>query len=176
MSSADEDRIDPALVAALYAAHGEELRRFLVGLLGDRQLAGDVLQSTFVRAMEAGHTSREETRKAWLFRVAYHEAMAVRRRETTGGRVVRKWSHHQETEGRASDEPLLRREAIERVQEALAGLPPEQQEVVRLRIYEELTFAQIAARLGTPLGTILGRMRAATLKLKNALTPPTEET
>lgn len=162
-------RIDPAAVAALYLQYGEELRRFLVGLLRDPQLAADCLQATFARAVEVGHTSREETRKAWLFRVAYHEAMAVRRREATGERIVRRVAWSREHAAGSADEPLLSLEAVERVREAIDDLPPDQQQIVRMRIYEEKTFAVIAEELKIPLGTALGRMRAAMLKLRKRL-------
>jgi RNA polymerase sigma-70 factor (ECF subfamily) len=55
------------------------------------------------------------------------------------------------------------------VRKAVEALPAEQREVVRLRIDEEKTFAEIAALTGKPLGTILTRMRLATKKLADAL-------
>ncbi|MCA9247413.1 MAG: hypothetical protein KDA42_09870, partial [Planctomycetales bacterium] len=59
-------------------------------------------------------------------------------------------------------------------------LPSEQREVVRMRIYEEKKFAEIAAELELPLGTVLTRMRLALKKLEAALgqeygAPPSEE-
>ena len=81
MSAAEDSRLDSAVVAALYLDHGEELKRFLLGLLNDSQLAHDVLQATFTKMIERGHQTKQESRMAWLFRVAYHEAMAVRRRQ-----------------------------------------------------------------------------------------------
>ena len=80
LTTADDSKLDPAVVAALYMEHAEELRAFLIGVLRSSDLAGEVLQTTFVRAIEVGHTSRQETRKGWLFRVAFNEAMALRRR------------------------------------------------------------------------------------------------
>src|SRR5438552_16880369 len=82
--------LDPSIVAALYVDHGEELRRFLLGILMDAQLTSDVLQATFVKMVERGHEIKEASRKAWLFRVAYHEAMAYRRREGVGSKVLRR--------------------------------------------------------------------------------------
>ena len=169
MPSAERGQLDPSVVAALYVQHGEELRRFLLGLLRDAQLTSDVLQATFVKLSERGHETREESRKAWLFRVAYHEAMAYRRREGVGDKVLRRVAWHTRGAADAADEPLLRLEAVEAVREALNELPPEQRQVVRMRIYEEKTFATIAKELKIPLGTALGRMRAATIKLRAAL-------
>ena len=55
--------IDPTRVAALFAEYGAELRRFVLGVVRDPELAGDVLQVTFARAVERGHTARAETIK-----------------------------------------------------------------------------------------------------------------
>ena len=161
--------LDPSVVAALYVQHGEELRRFLLGILRDAQLASDVLQMTFAKMVERGHETQAATRKAWLFRVAYHEAMAYRRREGVGDKVLRRVAWHTNAAAGSSDEPLLRLESVQAVREALDDLPPEQRQVVRMRIYEEKTFATIAKELKIPLGTALGRMRAATIKLRAKL-------
>jgi RNA polymerase sigma-70 factor (ECF subfamily) len=169
LPSTDTGPLDPSVVAALYVEHGEELRRFLLGILRDAQLTSDVLQATFVKMAERGHETKEASRKAWLFRVAYHEAMAYRRREGVGDKVLRRMAWHTNGAAGAADEPLLRIEAVQSVREALKELPPEQRQVVRMRIYEEKTFATIAKELKIPLGTALGRMRAATIKLRAKL-------
>ena len=167
-----EGSLDPSVVAALYIEHGEELRRFLLGILRDAQLTSDVLQATFTKLVERGHETRSSSRKAWLFRVAYHEAMAYRRRQGVGDRVLRNVAWHTNGTAGPAEEPLLRLEAVQSVRDALERLPPEQRQVVRMRIYEEKTFAVIATELKIPLGTALGRMRAALIKLRARLAPP----
>lgn len=168
-----EGPLEPAAIAALYAQHAEELRRFVLGLCGDSHLTGDVLQATFAKAIEAGHQSREETRKAWLFRVAFNEAMAQRRRQATGRRVLHQWAEGSAGDGSqnglTSGDELVRRETVELVRQALDELPPEQAQVVRMRIYDQKKFSEIAAELGIPLGTALGRMRIALEKLRGRL-------
>ena len=170
--------LDPSVVAALFVEHGEELRRFLLGVLRDGQLAADVLQATFVKLVQRGHETRQETRKAWLFRVAYHEAMAIRRREGVGDKVLRNVAWHSNGSAGPADEPVIRFESVAAVREALEQLPPDQRQVVRMRIYEEKTFAVIAKELKIPLGTALGRMRSALIKLraKFNVKPDTGET
>ena len=169
MSLPQEGKLNPAIIAALYLEHGDELRRFLLGLLRDAQLAADVLQATFAKAIERGHETREESRKAWLFRVAYHEAMAVRRREGVGDRVFRRVAWQTNGSAAAADEPVIRFESVAAVKDALEELPADQRQIVRMRIYEEKTFAVIAEELQIPLGTALGRMRAALIKLRAKL-------
>jgi RNA polymerase sigma-70 factor (ECF subfamily) len=172
LAAADEGKLDPSIVAALYVQHGEELRRFLLGLLRDPALASDVLQVTFARLVERGHETREGTRKAWLFRVAYHEAMAQRRRQAVGEKVTRRFAWHTNGEAICDEDFLVRYESVESVRTALAELRPEERQVVRMRIYEDKTFAQIAKELGIPLGTALGRMRTALQKLRRKLPHP----
>ena len=169
MSAAESGKLESAVVAALYVDHGEELRRFLIGLVRDPQLASDVLQATFTKLVERGHETQTETRKAWLFRVAYHEAMALRRRQAVGDRIYRNVAQGANGVAGAADEPLVRLEAVEAVRAALEQLPPDQRQIVRMRMYEEKTFAVIAEELKIPLGTALGRMRTALIKLKARL-------
>jgi hypothetical protein len=106
----DDQTLDPALAAGLFAAHAEELRRFLWGVLRDATLVQDVLQSTFVKLVEKGSSARDETRKAWLFRVAYNQALAIRRRQAVGNRVLENVGREQDQHADRADEPLVRHE------------------------------------------------------------------
>jgi RNA polymerase sigma factor (sigma-70 family) len=170
-ASGTDGRIDPSVVAALYLEHADELRAFLTGVLRNGDLAGEVLQATFTRAIEAGHTAREETLKGWLFRVALNEALAVKRRQKVHDRSLREIAAGNLSKVR-SDSPVenvLRWETVERIRAALEDLPAEQRQVVRMRMYEEKTFAEIAQETGLPLGTVLTRMRLALRRLVAAL-------
>jgi RNA polymerase sigma factor (sigma-70 family) len=173
LASADEFKLDSAAVAALYAAHGEELRRFLIGLLRDTHLAADVFQTTFAKAAETGHTARRESLKSWLFTVAYHEAMLVRRRETTGQRAIaeRVIRHSLDKPAFKPDFGLVSKEIINRVRQALDELPADQAEVVRRRMFRDQKFKDIAEDLKLPLGTVLTRMRLALARLRKSLKP-----
>jgi RNA polymerase sigma-70 factor (ECF subfamily) len=169
-SELSASRLDPNEVRRLYEDHSDELRRFLLGVCRDPQAAADAMQAALVKVIEQGNTAREESRKAWLFRVAYHEAVATRRREATTERVLQTAVWHVATEERETGaESASRREQAETVRAAIAGLPADLQTVVRLRIHENLTFAEISTRLAIPLGTALTRMRSAIAKLKTVL-------
>lgn len=165
----DSGQLDPADVAQLYARHGAELKAFLMGVLRNADWATEALQSTFVKAAESGHTADPQTIKGWLFRVAYNEAMLLRRRQSVDHRATRKIAWQANPESAAVDSEVLRQEDVERVQRGLETLSPEQRTVVRLRIYEDKTFAEIAEELGVPLGTVVTRMRAALQKLNREL-------
>jgi RNA polymerase sigma-70 factor (ECF subfamily) len=101
--------------------------------------------------------------------VAYNEAMLLRRRQAVDDAALRRTAWDRESVGASAEAELVQSETVERVRQAIGELSAEQQQVVWMRIYEEKTFAVIAAELGIPLGTALGRMRAAMSKLRTKL-------
>ena len=124
--------------------------------------------------MESGHTAREESLKAWLFQVGFHEAILLRRRSRLHDRSLREMVSNDPARvgNNPADLPierLARAEMNDRVRQAIESLPEEQRQVVQLRIYQEKTFAEIADELSIPIGTVLTRMRLALQKLSRGL-------
>lgn len=165
MSVDDPDRLDPNAIAALYVEFADEVRAFLLGVLRNPDLAAEALQATFVKVLEAGHTARQESFRGWLFKVALNEALGIRRKQQRDARLTAKPVWQPSEVHDRPDETAVRRETIEQVRRQLHDLPDELREVVRLRIFEDLTFARIADELNLPLGTVLTRMRTALKKL-----------
>ena len=141
----------------------------LWGVVGDANLVQDIIQTTFRKLVEMGHETEAETRKAWLFQVAYREGLTHRRNRTAQKKLIDRLQEAQAAEAEADEDPLVRQEVADTVREAIQELPPDLQQVLRMRIYEDKTFAQIAEQLDIPLGTALGRMRNATIKLRAKL-------
>lgn len=154
----------------MHALYAEELRRFLWGVVGEASLVQDIIQITFRKLVEVGHETQVESRKAWLFQVAYREALAQRRRSATQKKVLEnlQGDPHRNDDGLPAD-PLVAQETADSVRQAIDELSPELQQVLRMRIYEDKTFVQIAEELDIPLGTALGRMRNAMNKLRGKL-------
>jgi RNA polymerase sigma factor (sigma-70 family) len=159
----------PPGVAALYAELAVELHRLVLGVVRDPELAEDVMQATFVKAAEQGHQARAETARGWLFRVALHEALAAKRRQASRDRGDRRLAGLRPAPPAGPDAGLIRSEAVQAVRQALGGLSEDQLRVVRARVFEEKTFAEIASETGLPLGTVLTRMRRALEKMRRTL-------
>lgn len=173
VSAEPSARLSADQVRELYSDHGRDLLSFLTGVLRDLDAAQDVCQATFQRLIESGHDARAETIRGWLFKVAFHEAMAYRRQQSRRDQWLQQKQTNQNGEPPEPDGPLIsplnllvRAEEIAKLKELLQELPAEQQFVVRQRIHEEKTFAAIAAELQVPLGTVLTRMRLAIQKLR----------
>lgn len=160
-------------LAKLYQEHAGGLRDLLLGLLRDRAEADEALQQVFLKLLESWDAVQPETAKGWLFTVAYHEAMARRRRQGINGAALDAlWSKPAWQGGRESADPVglfFQGQQVEEVRRAVAELPEAQREVVERRMFRDQTFAVIADEIGCPLNTVLSRMRLAVEKLKRLL-------
>lgn len=176
-AAASPERLAPEAVKALYGQYAAEMQAFLQGVLRDPDGAREALQNTFQRVLESGHTAHADSIRGWLFRVAFHEAMALRRRQAARERTLQRFVGRisSSVEEVLPEVELIRAEDVARLRVALTELPADQRHVVEQRIYHEVTFATIAADLKVPLGTVLTRMRLALQKLKIALGRPASQ-
>ena len=151
----------------LYRRYARQLLAFGLRRLGDRSHAEEAMQETFAKVWRAASTYRPERGPggAWLYGIARHTItdQARRRRYTVG-----------EPPDLPSDEPgpaeLAESDSVNRrVHRALAVLPARQRELIQLAYWSGLTQAEIADRLGIPLGTVKTRTRRALLRLAQLL-------
>jgi RNA polymerase sigma-70 factor (ECF subfamily) len=158
---------DESALNAILTRYEVPLFQFLFGILRNHHQAEDALQETLVRALEHLDGVDGDHLRGWLFTVAYHQAMLVKRRQNK----VR-FASVEPQEFPVSDTeagPLLHAEQQDdarRLRELLEQLPPNQREVIRQRIYEGKRFREIAAALGCPLNTALARMHEGLKKLR----------
>ena len=122
--------------------------------------AEDVLQDAAVRALRFFSSLRSDDARAWLLTIV---------RNTWYARFSKAGSadHHavfDETKDGRPDEQLdpealvMQRQAVERVQRAIQGLPADFREVIVLRELEGLSYKEIAAIVGVPIGTVMSRL------------------
>jgi RNA polymerase sigma-70 factor (ECF subfamily) len=154
---------DPTLIAhlkigdarafdAIYARWRPRIFSFLVRQLGDRVIAEDLLQETFLRLVAHRAGLRDDTDiGAWLFTVARHLTVSHRRWRSftmVALGILRR------TADRASDpvppDYAASRESIGQLEAALAALPPDYREVVLLVAVEGMEPARAAAVIGIP--------------------------
>ena len=146
-----------------------ELRRFVWGVVRDGNLVDDVIQATYLKAVERGAAVQAETAKGWLFRVAYREALVLKRRDAVRDRHTRKMATMPTRPCLKPDDHLIQQETVRAVRQALTTLSEPQRRVVLARMHGDQTFAEIAADSGLPLGTVLTHMRRALAKMRRIL-------
>ena len=136
---------------------------------GDAGRAQDAVQEAFLSVWKsrADYRSQRGTVAAWLLTVVRHRAIDLVRRD--GNHVAHRASDDRLEERPAPDdvsESVVRREDARSLRGSLALLPDEQQEVITLAYYGQLSYSEIATRLGVPTGTVKGRMRLSLQKLR----------
>jgi RNA polymerase sigma-70 factor, ECF subfamily len=152
---------DDAKLTALYAAHGASIHRFLSGLLGDRVLAADATQETFVRAHRRLGSFREGGRHvAWLFGIARNVSLELRKARARANRYFDSASdprvgHEPDVAAPGSPESdLLGREALGIVESALGRLSEERRAMLLLRLDHGLAYDEIAELMGCSLAKV----------------------
>ena len=156
-------------LAALYDRFGRTAYGLALRVVRDAELAEDVVQEAFLSLWRtAGRFVPERARAGtWLLTLVHRRAVdLVRREERRRAEPIE--SAPEAADAAAEEAPWLRLER-ERVRAALASLPDAQREAIELAYYGGFTQAELADRLGQPLGTIKSRMFAGLARLGELL-------
>jgi RNA polymerase sigma factor (sigma-70 family) len=160
----------------LVRRHYSSLIRYLQRLAGSPSLAEELHQQTWLSVLQhldkfdaSAQAGGQGGFKAWLFRIATNKAndhwrSAGREKSAKAGlRLVT------DEEVAPADQRMQAGEQDLKLQAAIRQLPENQRQVVLLRYYSGLKFVEIAAVVGCPLNTALGRMHKAMLRLKELM-------
>lgn len=163
---------DAGAFEELYGRHRLRLHRFLLRQLRDGALADEMFQDIWQKVIAARHGWRPDaTFGTWLYRIAHN-------------RLADHWRAQQyrppapdDADARTERVPdpdtperhLSEFEQRRRLQCALDDLPPEQREVILLRLEQELTLEEIGEVTGVGRETVKSRLRYAMDKLRATL-------
>jgi RNA polymerase sigma-70 factor (ECF subfamily) len=159
----------------LYDEHAQALYAFLLNLTRDEADTRDLLQDIFVKlARDPELLDGVRDGRAFLIRLAHNAAIDLIRRRGTRDKTREQFAAEIISPFAPTSEPDEQtfRTALAG---ALAELPPEQRAVVHLKLWEGLTFEQIAGALAIPLNTASSRYRYGLDKLRERLRPIYEE-
>ena len=159
----------------VYDEHAQVLFAYLLTLTGDEQNTRDALQEVFVKlARQPALLKEARDPRAFLIALARHIAIDLARRRATRQKYHARFADEQPSPFGASPDPD---EAAFRAHlaTALAGLPPEQREIVQLKLWAGLTFEQISAALDISPNTAASRYRYGIDKLRALLRPLYEQ-
>lgn len=166
-------RRDPELLDRLIERYQHRLLRYLVFLTGNRELAEDIFQETWIRVMERGSQYNGKAKfDTWLFAIARHLVIDWSRKKTTTSLEALQeqfGNEHAFDVPSAAPSPfdaVTTRENRESVQAALSRLDAVHREVLVLRFHEELSLEEIATVTGAPLSTVKSRLYRGLAALK----------
>ena len=167
---------DARALEVLYDRYARVVYSFALRIVGDQQIAEELLQEVFFRAWQQGGSFRANrgTFVTWLLSITHNMAIdEVRKRRRRPQK-----SENDDPEaalagvadtGQDVEEEVWLGTLRETIEAALATLPPAQREAIELAYFRGLTQREIAAQLGEPLGTIKTRMRLGMQKLRDQL-------
>jgi RNA polymerase sigma-70 factor (ECF subfamily) len=159
----------------LYDEHAQPLYAFLLNLTRDEADTRDLLQDIFVKlARDEDLLADARDERAFLIRLAHNAAIDLIRRRGTRDKTREQFAAESISPFAPDGDPDEQafRAALA---EALAELPADQHAAVHLKLWEGLTFEQIAEALDIPLNTAASRYRYGLDKLRERLRPLYEE-
>ena len=165
---------DVAALRALYDEHAARAIAIAMRILRNVEEAEDVVQDTFLEVWRrsAQFDDARGTAVAWIVTIARSRAIDRLRATQTAGRALDGVVANEDVMRTALPSPVDRMEERRegtRVATALAALPAPQRETIELAYFEGLSQSEIAAKTGTPLGTVKMQVKLAINKLTGLL-------
>lgn len=165
----------------LLARYQDKVFGYIMSIANDVDMANDAFQDTFVKAIMAirnGQYSETGQFSSWLMRIARNQVLD---RKRIIGKPNRWASSNEMVDGNGdvldlfnnkdlcepnAEMRMVVEQSYDDVRMLIDRLPAAQQEVVKLRFYEDMSFKEIAAATGVSINTSLGRMRYAMINLR----------
>lgn len=158
-------------LSTLVDRYYDPLLGYLYRLLnGDRPLAQDLVQETFLRVLR-GIRQYEYPRpfKPWLYAIATNGARNHYQRADSRRTLLLHEDFDPSDDSDAPDLTLIEAEQVQAVIDALDHLPSEQRETLILFYYQALSYQEIATALNIPIGTVKSRLANGIRRLREKL-------
>jgi RNA polymerase sigma-70 factor, ECF subfamily len=167
----------PAHAEGLGIEYIDGLYGYAMALTRNHAEAEDLVQETYVRAMQAIERLRPGSNiKGWLFTILRNLWLNQLRKMRNGPQLVEIDSGHRIAQNvsivkppRDSHDLYVSNMEAEQIRTAIENLPVEFREIILLREYEDLSYQDIARVLECPLGTVMSRLARARSKLRMLL-------
>jgi RNA polymerase sigma-70 factor (ECF subfamily) len=168
-------RGDERAFEAIYDRHARVAFSLAYRLLGDRQGAEDLVQETFLAVwrLAGSYSPSRGSVRTWLLAILHNRGIDRLRTMSAMSRRQEALEREEALRGGpdASEEAIGRAEAG-RMRAALAGLPREQLDVIRLAYYGGFTHQEISQMLEVPLGTVKSRMTLGMQRIRRQMVGP----
>jgi len=160
----------------LLLRHKSRIYTAIYLIVKDRYLAEDLLQETFIKAIntiKGGRYNEEGKFLPWISRIAHNLAIDSFRRSRRYPEIVledgsRVFNSIEFVEDSMEDAQIFR-DTKSKLREYIKELPVEQKQVLIMRHYLQMSFQEIADRTGVSINTALGRMRYALINLRKRM-------
>jgi RNA polymerase sigma-70 factor (ECF subfamily) len=164
------NRGDATALSRVYEKYRADLLRLAASMLSDRAAAEDIVQDVFVKFASAARTFRlTGSLKGYLATCVANAARNTLKACSRRGAVALDEAAPLASDADGPERWMMCSERFRQVRGAMTQLPPEQREVVTMRVYGEMRFREIAAWQQTSIKTVQSRYRYGLDKLRAAL-------
>lgn len=161
---------------ALLKRYESKVFSYLLYSVKNQELAEDLFQDVFIKMVvriKNGQYAENGKFSSWMMRIV-HNHLIDYYRTTPADRII----SNDETEvdlfnnadiavNENREQEMIDQQTLSEVRELIAKLPDAQREVLLMRVYDELSFKEIAEKTNCSINTALGRMRYAILNLRH---------
>ncbi len=168
----------------LITLHREKIFMHTYQIIRNEEDALDLTQETFIRAWKSlARFDGKASFSSWLYRIATNAAIDLFRKRQShphaeieaGPMKIDAASHTTPSQPEVPGESVDRAEIRRRIEAAIAQLSPEHRAVILLKEIDDLSYEEIAGRIGCSLGTVMSRLFYARKKLQTLLSDLHEE-
>jgi len=158
----------------LLQRHQKDVYNYIYFIIKNRDLAEDVFQETFIKAImtiKQGRYTENGKFRAWILRIAHNLIIDYFRQERNENTVS-----NDEVEvdllnkaylcDATIEENLIYDQIMKDIRKLIDFLPDSQREVLEMRYYQGMSFKEISDKEGISINTALGRMRYAILNMR----------
>lgn len=167
---------DESALATLIERHQSKIFGFIYSKVADRDVSDDIFQDTFIKVIKTlkSNAYNEEGKfLPWVMRIA-HNLVIDHFRKNKKMPLFRETEEFSIFSIMTDNEPTIENQIITNQVETdlkrlIEELPEDQKEVLVMRMYQDLSFKEIAELTGVSINTALGRMRYALLNLRKVI-------
>jgi RNA polymerase sigma factor (sigma-70 family) len=156
--------------------HKDRLFGYIRMMVKDSALAEDIFQDTFIKViktLKAGNYNEEGKFLPWVLRISHNLIIDHFRKEkrmpTYSGTETFDIFDVIKSEDKNVDQEMFWGQVYEDVKKLVDFLPEEQKQVLKMRLYNEMSFKDIAEETNVSINTALGRMRYALINMRKMI-------
>lgn len=169
-------RGDENALSCLINRHQQRIYSFIYSKVYDRDITEDIFQDTFIkviRTLKRGGYNEEGKFLPWVMRIAHNLVIDHFRKNSR----MPKFDNSGEfsifsvlsDSSLNAEKQLIKEQVEDDVRKLIEELPDDQKEVLKMRIYKDMSFKEIADKTDVSINTALGRMRYALINLRKVI-------
>lgn len=169
-------RGDELALERLLAMHKDKVYGYILKLVKDVEITEDIFQDTFIkviRTLKSGNYNEEGKFLPWVMRIA-HNLVIDHFRKGKRMKMLRSTDEYNVFDTIKDENPIIEDQLFDDqvkqdLRKLIEYLPEEQKQVLKMRLYQQLSFKEIAEDTNVSINTALGRMRYALINLRKLI-------